>query len=574
MADINNSLGQIGSSSINQDNIDIVKNISLPRIDLLTKTDIVDAINNLPIFLVNEIQSLWITGTTLPNEDDNIVSVTLKYKVLNKGKGIYGVGGTPITYNDLYLVEVDNPTLGEDDIFNPLQDLQSVLTVGPVAVDLPIILRDSDDLFETRINSYFLDISGPEGYARIDVSIEPGFETRNEDSTLFGYLNPGTAKVNKSGGGINRGVLFTSDYNSDLLTENFSGIVFEEYVDFRKTVLSAKEITGTNKELVFNLPNKLEGEYTLATLDDIVGGGVTSVSGTADRITSTGGATPVIDIASTYVGQSSITTLGTIGTGIWQGTAITDTYISSATNWNTAYNNRITSLTTTGTSGAATLISNTLNIPNYTLAGLGGTTLAAVNAQNLSVFASTTSAQLASILSNETGTGLVVFNNSPTLINPIVGTQLSSDNSTKGASTAYVTAKRFSTYEFKASAFSPADATTYYFCNINNVAPQTSTGFYIVATSDATTIKWSCVIRVTSVLASSETSTLVLRNVTTGNSVTLSTSIVSTANQNNHFGTASLVINEGDLLELQYQGTTWVTNPTNQYLYSIINTFK
>uniref|UniRef100_A0A6M3IYP0 Uncharacterized protein n=1 Tax=viral metagenome TaxID=1070528 RepID=A0A6M3IYP0_9ZZZZ len=42
------------------------------------------------------------------------------------------------------------------------------------------------------------------------------------------------------------------------------------------------------------------------------------------------------------------------------------------TNWNTAYTNRITSLTTTGSSGASTLVSNTLNIPNYTLAGLGG----------------------------------------------------------------------------------------------------------------------------------------------------------------------------------------------------------
>lgn len=67
---------------------------------------------------------------------------------------------------------------------------------------------------------------------------------------------------------------------------------------------------------------------------DQQGGGVSSVSGTSNRITSTGGATPVIDIAATYVGQSSITTLGTIGTGTWQGTAIADTYISSAATWN------------------------------------------------------------------------------------------------------------------------------------------------------------------------------------------------------------------------------------------------
>jgi hypothetical protein len=50
--------------------------------------------------------------------------------------------------------------------------------------------------------------------------------------------------------------------------------------------------------------------------------GVSSVSGTAGRITSTGGVTPVIDIDAAYVGQTSITTLGTITTGVWNGTAI------------------------------------------------------------------------------------------------------------------------------------------------------------------------------------------------------------------------------------------------------------
>jgi len=52
------------------------------------------------------------------------------------------------------------------------------------------------------------------------------------------------------------------------------------------------------------------------------GGTVTSVSGTSNRITSTGGTTPVIDISSSYIGQSSITTLGTITTGVWNGTDI------------------------------------------------------------------------------------------------------------------------------------------------------------------------------------------------------------------------------------------------------------
>tara|TARA_R110000868_G_scaffold335547_1_gene596446 strand:+ start:30484 stop:33525 length:3042 start_codon:yes stop_codon:yes gene_type:complete len=67
---------------------------------------------------------------------------------------------------------------------------------------------------------------------------------------------------------------------------------------------------------------------TLAT----TAGTVSSVSGTANRITSTGGTTPVIDISASYVGQSSITTLGTIGTGVWQGTVVGSTYGGTGVN--------------------------------------------------------------------------------------------------------------------------------------------------------------------------------------------------------------------------------------------------
>ena len=67
-----------------------------------------------------------------------------------------------------------------------------------------------------------------------------------------------------------------------------------------------------------------------------VAGTVTSVSGTLNRITSTGGATPVIDISASYVGQTSITTLGTITTGVWDGTAIDATHGGTAqTTWAT-----------------------------------------------------------------------------------------------------------------------------------------------------------------------------------------------------------------------------------------------
>lgn len=54
------------------------------------------------------------------------------------------------------------------------------------------------------------------------------------------------------------------------------------------------------------------------------------ITGTADRITVTNGSgangNPTLDIASTYAGQTSITTVGTIGTGTWQGTAVGTAY--------------------------------------------------------------------------------------------------------------------------------------------------------------------------------------------------------------------------------------------------------
>jgi|GEM_PF-2146509 len=56
-----------------------------------------------------------------------------------------------------------------------------------------------------------------------------------------------------------------------------------------------------------------------------------SVLGTANRINVTGN---TIDIATNWIGQAAITTLGSITTGTWQGTVIADAYIESANIWN------------------------------------------------------------------------------------------------------------------------------------------------------------------------------------------------------------------------------------------------
>ena len=93
--------------------------------------------------------------------------------------------------------------------------------------------------------------------------------------------------------------------------------------------------------------------------------GVLAVAGTADRITASADA---IDIASTYVGQSSITTLGTIGTGTWQGTVVGSTY------GGTGVNNGSSTITLGGnfvTSGANSLTLTTTGTTNVTVPTTG-----------------------------------------------------------------------------------------------------------------------------------------------------------------------------------------------------------
>lgn len=80
----------------------------------------------------------------------------------------------------------------------------------------------------------------------------------------------------------------------------------------------------------------------------VSGGGVASVTGTANRITSTGGSNPVIDISAAYVGQASITTLGTITTGTWNATAIDVAHGGTGATTFTAYSPIFAGTTSTG----------------------------------------------------------------------------------------------------------------------------------------------------------------------------------------------------------------------------------
>jgi len=128
--------------------------------------------------------------------------------------------------------------------------------------------------------------------------------------------------------------------------------------------------------------------------------GITSIDGNAATATNIAAGTTTL--ASNVV-TSSLTTVGTIGTGTWQGTKVAPGYggtgvannaastitISGAYALTLTLSNTttvtlpvsgtlattaqaITTFTTTGASGTATYSSGTLNIPQYTLSGLGG----------------------------------------------------------------------------------------------------------------------------------------------------------------------------------------------------------
>ena len=101
------------------------------------------------------------------------------------------------------------------------------------------------------------------------------------------------------------------------------------------------------------------GSYTLPTAAASTLGGVKIGSGVS---ISSG----VISVSTDYAptaGSSSITTLGTISSGVWNGTAISDSYISSASTWNA----KESALTfSTGLSRTGNTITNT--ITQYTTA--------------------------------------------------------------------------------------------------------------------------------------------------------------------------------------------------------------
>ena len=206
----------------------------------------------------------------------------------------------------------------------------------------------------------------------------------------------------------------------------------------------------------FNLPTaSASNRGALSTTDwSTFNNKVTSLTGTSSRITIAGTTTvPTVDISTSYVGQATITTVGTISTGVWNGTKVDETHggtnQSTYTTGDILYASAVNTLSkliagsngqvltlaagipswATPTTGTVTSVSGTAN----RITSTGGATpvidisatfeaLLGKVANPLSQFAATTSAQLAGVISDETGSGSLVFATSPTLVTPALGT--------------------------------------------------------------------------------------------------------------------------------------------------------
>jgi hypothetical protein len=187
------------------------------------------------------------------------------------------------------------------------------------------------------------------------------------------------------------------------------------------------------------------------------GGTVTSVSGTTNRITSSGGATPVIDIAATYVGQSSLTTLGTVTNGTWHSVKVELAY--GGTNADLSATGGTSQVLRQSSSGAAVTVSQlaasdlsngttgsgavvlatspaliTPNIGKPSAGDLGNCTdlpistgVSGLGANVATFLATPSSANLAAAVTGETGSGALVFATSPALITPNLGVPSAGD---------------------------------------------------------------------------------------------------------------------------------------------------
>src|SRR3954468_16331376 len=276
------------------------------------------------------------------------------------------------------------------------------------AVDAPYIVASS---YPSLPNSVILaagsGISLTAGGGNYTIAASGESAGLNSLTTTGIVVRTGTATYNTASITSNNGTITVT--NGSAVSGNPDLAVVPSTTVQNVNVLSNGVQTSTRSSLNFIpstgisisvVDNSGSGQTDITFSSSGSGGTVTSVSGTTNRITVTNGTTtPVIDISASYVGQSSITTLGTISTGTWQGTAVTVPYGGTGDTSFTAYSVLCGGTTSTGalqnvsgvgTSGYVLTSNGASSLPTWQAAGSGTVTSVSGTANRITSTGGTT----------------------------------------------------------------------------------------------------------------------------------------------------------------------------------------
>jgi hypothetical protein len=186
-----------------------------------------------------------------------------------------------------------------------------------------MVVSDGSDLIgRTLTGSNYITVTNGSGVsAAPDISFSASYPGQNTITTL-GTVTTGTWNASSISTSYTDAKLKTLTGTAARIT--VGGTSTDPTVDISATYVGQATITtlGTVSTGVWN-GSSISTTYTDAKLK--------SLTGTANRVTIGGTATdPTVDISASYVGQSSITTLGTIITGTWNGTQIANSYLANS----------------------------------------------------------------------------------------------------------------------------------------------------------------------------------------------------------------------------------------------------
>src|SRR3954462_4495313 len=294
------------------------------------------------------------------------------------------------------------------------------------AVDAPYIVASS---YPSLPNSVILaagsGISLTAGGGNYTIAASGESAGLNSLTTTGIVVRTGTATYNTASITSNNGTITVT--NGSAVSGNPDLAVVPSTTVQNVNVLSNGVRTSTRSSLNFIpsagisisvVDNSGSGQTDITFSSSGSGGTVTSVSGTTNRITVTNGTTtPVIDISASYVGQSSITTLGTISTGTWQGTAVTVPYGGTGDTSFTAYSVLCGGTTSTaalqnvsgvGTSGQVLTSNGAGALPTWQAAGSGSVTSVSGTSGQIDVATGTTTPVI-SISASYVGQGSITI---------------------------------------------------------------------------------------------------------------------------------------------------------------------